>query len=229
MAGKWLATVNNQVCLAISSATCNMPSTPATTSSRPSFGICWAEPAGSAAKRKARRRDLKTYAAALYPPRRTHAPCAAHEAGVKLQRVIKRTWQYLRLRDEPRHSSDQQRLRTRVASLRRVPKNHNGFRTEWELSSTRHPLCHRNRSPPFIGASKQSVSPCRSISVQSHSRREVSNYRSCRRGAGKTRPVAHRQRRADADGLDTIIDSIKEKIELRAPRPLASNASQSCR
>jgi len=72
---------------------------------------------------------LKTYAARLYTRLdELMRLVPAHEAGVKLQRVIKRTLAIsLRLRDEPRHSSDQQRLRTRVASLRRVPKNHQWF------------------------------------------------------------------------------------------------------
>jgi transposase len=54
------ATVNNQVCLAHLIRACNTPLTQATIFSRPSFGICWGAPAGSAGDA-----TLKTYAARL--------------------------------------------------------------------------------------------------------------------------------------------------------------------
>jgi len=70
----------------------------------------------------------------------------AHEAGVKLQRMIKRTRQYLFVfvtnRDIPATNNGSERALRPCVVFRKIT---NGFRTEWAQALRRHPLRHRNR------------------------------------------------------------------------------------
>jgi len=102
----------------------------------------------------------------------------AHEAGVKLQRVIKRTWQYLFVfvtnRDIPATNNGSERALRPCVVFRKIT---NGFRTEW-VSST--PTSALSSKPPAAvpsEPSKQSVLPSpEHLWCSQHSRREVSNY-----------------------------------------------------
>jgi len=76
---------------------------------------------------------LKTYAARLYARLdELMRLVPAHEAGVKLQRVIKRTWQYLFVfvtnRDIPATNNGSERALRPCVVFRKIT---NGFRTEW--------------------------------------------------------------------------------------------------
>ena len=87
-------------------------------------------------------RALRTvWLRAISRPERTMAAAAdfnmrqgqpAHEAGVKLQRVIKRTWQYLFVfvtnRDIPATNNGSERALRPCVVFRKIT---NGFRTEW--------------------------------------------------------------------------------------------------
>ena len=130
---------------------------------------------------------MKTYAARLHARLDELIRLApAHEAGVKLQRMIKRTRQYLFVfvtnRDIPATNNGSERALRPCAVFRKIT---NGFRTEWGPSST--PTSAPSSRPHAAAPSepsKQSASPSpvRHSQIQ-HSRR-LSNYvKRCRGSA----------------------------------------------
>ena len=107
---------------------------------------------------------LKTYAARLNARLDELMRLApAHEAGVKLQRMIKRTRQYLFVfvtnRDIPATNNGSERALRPCVVFRKIT---NGFRTEWGPSSTP-TSAPSSRLPAAVRSapSKQSVSPSR--------------------------------------------------------------------
>ena len=125
---------------------------------------------------------LKTYAARLYARLdELMRLVPAHEAGVKLQRVIKRTWQYLFVfvtnRDIPATNNGSERALRPCVVFQKSPMV---SAPSGELSST--PTSALSSKPPAAvpsEPSKQSVSPSpEHLWCSQHSRREVSNYSS---------------------------------------------------
>ena len=125
---------DHQVCLAHLIRDVNMRSTLVTMSSRQICAICWAAP-GRIGRRRDRLADatLKTYAARLDARLdELMARQPAHAAGIKLQRMIKRTRRYLFVfvtnRDLPATNNGSERALRPCAVFRKIT---NGFRTQW--------------------------------------------------------------------------------------------------
>jgi transposase len=124
---------------------------------------------------------LKTYAARLNARLdELMRLTLTHEAGVKLQRMIKRTRQYLFVfvtnRDVPATNNGSERALRPCAVFRKIT---NGFRTEWGGQALRrHPLRHRNRPPPFDRSARSNPSHPHESAPRGFNiaRRNVSNY-----------------------------------------------------